>query len=90
MGLSSWKENQCEQEKEGHYLDNSTFCYLWAIVWARSGLAFHRNVPGELNWTGTDKAYIAVAYNLGSILVFGTVLSLLMGRIAKLMGYELS
>ena len=43
-----------------------------------------------LNWTGTGKVYITVAYNLGLMLVFGAVLGFLMERITNLMGYEVS
>lgn len=41
-----------------------------------------------LNWAGTDKAYITVAYNLGLMLVLGITLGFLMERITDLIGYQ--
>ena len=59
---------------------------MWhAVHWHATGTYLEM-----LNWTGTDKAYINAAYNLGLMLVIGTVLGLLMEKITNLMGYEVS
>ena len=59
---------------------------IWhAIHWHSAGIYLEM-----LNWTGTDKAYITIAYNLGLMLVLDTVLGFLMEKITNLIGYEVS
>lgn len=59
---------------------------IWhAVQWHSTGMYLEM-----LNWAGTDKAYITVAYNLGLMLVLGAVLGFLMEKITNLIGYEVS
>jgi len=57
---------------------------IWhAVHWHSTGIYLEM-----LNWAGTDKAYITVAYNLGLMLVLGITLGFLMERITDLIGYQ--
>lgn len=40
------------------------------------------------SWIGTNRAYLRVVYNLGSVIIFSTALGLLMCKITDLLGYE--
>lgn len=40
------------------------------------------------NWIETDKACMTVLYNLGSMVLLGAILGLLMQKITDLLGYE--
>ena len=57
---------------------------VWHVIqWHSMGMYLEM-----FSWTGTEKAYLAVLYNLGLMLLLGTVLGLLMQRITDLLGYE--
>jgi len=57
---------------------------IWhAIHWHSAGMYLEM-----FRWLQTGKGYVTVLYNLGLMLVGGTALSLLMERIAELIGYE--
>jgi len=57
---------------------------IWHVVhWYSTGMYLQM-----FNWVGTDKAYMTVLYNLGLMLVLGTVLGFLMEKITDLIGYE--
>ncbi len=58
---------------------------IWHVVqWHSTGVYLE-----IFGWAGTDKAYITVLYNLGLMLVLGSVLGLLMEKITDLFGYEI-
>ena len=57
---------------------------IWhAVQWHFTGVYLEM-----FSWIGTDKAYVTVLYNLGLMLVLGTVLGFLMDKITDLIGYE--
>lgn len=57
---------------------------IWHVVhWYSTGMYLQ-----IFNWVGTDKSYMTVLYNLGLMLVLGTVLGFLMEKITDLIGYE--
>jgi len=57
---------------------------IWhAVHWHSAGLYLEM-----FGWIGTDKAYLAVLYNLGFILTLGAVLGFLLEKITDLVGYE--
>lgn len=57
---------------------------IWHVVqWHSTGVYLEMS-----NWKGTDKAYMAVLYNLGLMLALGAILGFLTEGIADLIGYE--
>lgn len=57
---------------------------IWHVVhWHSTGMYLEL-----FNWIGSDKTYLTVLYNLGFMLVLGTVLGFLMEKITDLIGYE--
>ncbi len=59
---------------------------IWhAVRWYSTGMYLEM-----FGWIGTDKAYLAALYNLGLMLVLGTVLSFLMEKVTDLIGYKVS
>lgn len=58
---------------------------IWHVVqWHFTGMYLNM-----LSWTGTNKAYITVLYNLGLMVLIGAVLGLLMEKITEVMGYRI-
>jgi len=56
---------------------------IWHVVnWHTNGMHLQM-----FDWTGTNKVYLAVLYNLGLIVVTSTVLSFLMDRISDIKSY---
>lgn len=57
---------------------------IWHVIqWHSMGMYLEM-----FSWTGTEKAYLAVLYNLGLMLLLGAILSLLLEKIIDLLGYE--
>ena len=57
---------------------------IWHVVqWYSTGMYLEM-----FSWIGTDKAYMTVLYNLGLMLVLGTVLGFLTEKITDIIGYK--
>ncbi len=57
---------------------------IWhAIHWHSAGMYLEM-----FKWLQSGRGYVTVLYNLGLMLVMGTALSLLMGKITDLIGHE--
>ena len=57
---------------------------IWHVVrWHSTGMYLEL-----FEWLQTGKGYLTVLYNLGLMLVLGTVLGFLMEKITDLIGYE--
>ena len=57
---------------------------VWHVIqWHSMGMYLEM-----FSWTGTEKAYLAVLYNLGLMLLLGAILGLLLEKIIDLLGYE--
>jgi len=58
---------------------------IWhAVHWHSTGMYLEM-----FKWLRTGRGYITVLYNLGLMLVLGTVLGFLMDKITDLIGYEI-
>ena len=59
---------------------------IWhAVHWHSTGRYLEM-----FGWIGTDRAYATVLYNLGLMVLLGTVLGILMHKITDLLGYEVN
>ena len=57
---------------------------IWHVVhWYSTGMYLEM-----FRWLETGRGYITVLYNLGIMLILGTVLGFLMKKITDLLGYE--
>ena len=57
---------------------------IWHVVrWYSTGMYLEM-----YRWLRTGRGYITVLYNLGIMLILGTVLGFLMKKITDLLGYE--
>lgn len=57
---------------------------IWHVIyWHSNGMYIE-----TYSWIGTDRAYLAVIYNLGLVILFSATLGLLMCTITDLLGYK--
>ena len=57
---------------------------IWHVIyWHATGMYLEM-----FTWTGTQRVYLTVLYNLGLMLLMGAILGFLMEKITDLLGYE--
>jgi hypothetical protein len=63
---------------------------LGLIIWHT--VLWHNNGVQErmLAWTGTAKVYLLILYNLALMVILGTLLGILMGKISHLFSYRVT
>jgi hypothetical protein len=59
---------------------------IWhTVLWHNNGVQARM-----LAWTGTAKVYLLILYNLALMVIMGTLLGILMGKISRLFNYRVT